>query len=80
MKRIIPLLFLASCATPSPLSEERQYITIEGHKIELVADDEQGNLYMKQKVGKDFIYIPYTFEVDDSEQPNVKDWYTKQVK
>lgn len=58
------------------MQDEKQYITIEGKCIELVSDEEYGNLYMKQKIGNSVIYIPYTFEVDDSEPPDIKEYFT----
>jgi len=65
-----------SCSVVNTKTEYKQYVTIDGHRIELVSDDEYGNLYMKQRIGKDFIYIPYTFEVDDSEEQDFENIYT----
>lgn len=67
------LLLLGSCSVPkkglSPETPRHDYIEIDGEMIELVLD-EYGDIYTKQHIGSDVIYIPFTFNDWDEEQGN----------
>ena len=67
------LLLLGSCSAPkkvlSPETPTHDYIEIDGEMIELVLD-EYGDIYTKQHIGSDVIYIPFTFNDWDEEQGN----------
>lgn len=66
MKKLIwiPVLFLVSCKAPQK-NDDRVFITIDGDKVEMVAD-EFDNQYLKQYVADGrAIYIPFPFETED---------------
>jgi hypothetical protein len=59
----ISLLFFVSCRAPQK-NDDRVFINIDGHKIEMVAD-EYGNQYLKQSTYMHTIYIPFPFETEE---------------
>lgn len=59
------LVTKTSCTTEAQTPEEdKVYIEIDGHQVELVAD-EYGNQYLKQTTGGAYMYIPYPGETSD---------------
>jgi hypothetical protein len=68
MKHIIIILMaivFVSCASTKKSTNE-SFVTIEGKKIQLFAD-EYGNGYMKQPVRGGYVYIPFVFPYADNE-------------
>lgn len=60
----ILLIFVVSCKAPQS-GDDRVFIEIDGHQIEMVAD-EYDNQYLKQYVNDGRpIYIPFTFETEE---------------
>ena len=60
----ILLIFVVSCKAPQK-NDDRVFIEIDGHQIEMVAD-EYDNQYLKQYVSDGRpIYIPFTFETEE---------------
>ena len=58
------LIFIVSCKAPQG-DDVKVFIDIDGHKVELVAD-EYDNQYLKQFVADGrAIYIPFTFETEE---------------
>ena len=68
---LVSMLF-NSCVTEKSVSEEdeRVFITIDGHPVELVVD-EYDNPYLKQKTACGIVYIPFTFPTEEDEIPKV---------
>lgn len=67
---LVSMLF-NSCITEKPLSEEeRVFINVDGHSIELVVDEYE-NPYLKQKTRCGVIYIPFTFPTEEDEIPQI---------
>jgi hypothetical protein len=68
---LIFLLF-SSCFTEKSLheDEEKVFINVDGHSIELVVDEYE-NPYLKQKTGCGVIYIPFTFPTEEDEIPQI---------
>jgi len=74
LQLIIGGLLLLGCSNTtkrgsSPETPIHDYIEIDGEMIELVLD-EYGDIYTKQHIGSDVIYIPFTFNDWDEEQGN----------
>jgi hypothetical protein len=66
MKKLIwiSLLFFVSCRAPQK-NDDRVFITIDGHRVEMVAD-EFGNQYLKQQTYWNmYIYVPFPFETEE---------------
>jgi hypothetical protein len=60
----ILLIFIVSCKAPQEV-DEKVFIEIDGHQIEMVADN-YDNQYLKQYVSDGrAIYIPFTFETEE---------------
>jgi hypothetical protein len=60
----ILLIFVVSCKAPQG-EDGKVFIEIDGHNIEMVAD-EYDNQYLKQFVSDGRpIYIPFTFETEE---------------
>jgi hypothetical protein len=72
MKYLFILVFLlSSCITPKSLeSDEKVFIYVDGHPIELVVD-EYDNPYLKQKTACGIVYIPFTFPTEDENVPRI---------
>ncbi len=72
MKYLFILVFLlSSCITPKSLeSDEKVFIYVDGHPIELVVD-EYDNPYLKQKTACGVVFIPFTFPTEEDEIPRV---------
>ena len=68
---LVNMLF-NSCVSEKNISEEQErvFINVDGHPIELVAD-EYGNQYLKQKTACGIVYIPFTFPTEEDEIPKV---------
>jgi len=70
------LVTKTSCTTEAQTPEDdKVYIEIDGHQVELVAD-EYGNQYLKQTTGGAYMYIPFQGEVDD-ETDSIQFYNTK---
>ena len=77
MKKMVGGFFmvglLVSGCLPSksfPEEQERVFINIDGHPVELVVD-EYDNPYLKQKTACGIVYIPFTFPTEEDEIPRV---------
>ncbi len=72
MKYLFILVFLlSSCITPKSLeSDEKVFIHVDGHPIELVSDEYE-NQYIKQKTACGIVYIPFTFPTEDENVPRI---------
>jgi hypothetical protein len=72
MKYLFILILFFSCSTEKEISieEEKVFINIDGHSIELVLDEYE-NPYLKQKTACGVIYIPFTFPTEDDEIPQI---------
>ena len=68
---LVSVLF-NSCISEKSLSEqeEKVFIYVDGHPIELVVD-EYDNPYLKQKTACGIVYIPFTFPTEEDEIPRV---------
>jgi len=72
MAGLLASLFLDACLPKKALSkqEERVFINIDGHPVELVSDEYE-NQYIKQKTACGIVYIPFTFPTEEDEIPRV---------
>lgn len=68
---LVNMLF-NSCVPEKGIFEEQErvFITIDGHPVELVVD-EYDNPYLKQKTACGIVYIPFTFPTEEDEIPKV---------
>jgi len=68
----LTFLLFSSCFSEKLVSEEeeRVFINIDGHPVELVVD-EYDNPYLKQKTACGIVYIPFTFPTEEDEIPKV---------
>jgi len=68
---LVSVLF-GACISEKLTSEqdERVFINIDGHPVELVSDEYE-NQYLKQKTACGIVYIPFTFPTEEDEVPKV---------
>lgn len=68
---LVNMLFNSCLSEKSlPEQEERVFINIDGHAVELVVD-EYDNAYLKQKTACGIVYIPFTFPTEEDEIPRI---------
>lgn len=74
---LVSLLF-GGCLSEKSVtdSEERVFINVDSHPIELVSD-EYGNQYLKEKTACGILYIPFTFPTEEDDIPRVYETKTK---
>ena len=74
---LVSVLF-NSCISEKSLSEqeEKVFIYVDGHPIELVSD-EYGNQYLREKTACGVVFIPFTFPTEDDDVPRVYETKTQ---
>jgi len=74
---LVSVLF-NSCISEKSLSEqeEKVFIYVDGHPIELVSD-EYGNQYLREKTACGVVFIPFTFHKMLMEE-EYRQWLTKE--